>query len=178
MPRRRTATTGGGLGIGTRGREAVAVGAQVSIRLGRWGRAARGVGELYARAREKRGRSGMRSKLTGERAAEAPRLVAEGLTLDAVAERLGVNRRTILRWVERDPAFRQRYEQARRAAHEGLHRELLEAIIHAGIHAGGARAAAHAARRRLMRRAPKRYGRLPPEQRPHLLYRPRPRRAG
>ena len=115
----------------------------------------------------------MQSKLTQDRAEEAARLVAEGLTLDAVAERLGVHRRTLLRWVERDPAFRKRYEQARRAAHEGLHRELLEAIIHAG----GSRAAAYAARRRLMRRAPKRYGRLPPEQRPHLLYRPRPRRA-
>jgi transcriptional regulator with XRE-family HTH domain len=115
----------------------------------------------------------MRSKLTEERAEEAERLVAEGLTLNAVAERLGVDRRTILRWVERDPAFRQRYEEARRIAHAGLHRELLEAIIQAG----GARAAAYAARRRLMRRAPKRYGQLPPEQRPSLLYRPRPRRA-
>ena len=51
----------------------------------------------------------MRSKLTEERAKEAARLAAEGLTLDAVAERLGVNRRTILRWVARDPAFRARY---------------------------------------------------------------------
>jgi transcriptional regulator with XRE-family HTH domain len=115
----------------------------------------------------------MRSKLTEERATEAARLVAEGLTLDAVAERLGVHRRTLLRWVERDPAFRARYEQARRAAHEGLYRELLEAILRAG----GARPAAYAARRRLMRRAPKKHGRLPPEQRPSLLYRPRPRRA-
>jgi transcriptional regulator with XRE-family HTH domain len=115
----------------------------------------------------------MRSKLTEERAEEAARLVAAGLTLDAVAARLGVHRRTILRWVERDPAFRARHEEARRAAHAGLHRELLEAIIHAG----GAQSAAYAARRRLMRRAPKRYGKLPPEQRPHLLYRPRPRRA-
>jgi predicted transcriptional regulator len=32
----------------------------------------------------------MRSKLTEERAEEAARLVAEGLTLDAVAKRLGV----------------------------------------------------------------------------------------
>jgi transcriptional regulator with XRE-family HTH domain len=115
----------------------------------------------------------MRSKLTEERAKEAARLVAEGLTLDAVAERLGVHRRTLLRWVARDPAFRARYEEARRITHEGLHRELLEAIIHAG----GARAAAYAARRRIMRRAPKRYGRLLSEQRPCLLYRPRPRRA-
>ena len=115
----------------------------------------------------------MRSKLTEEQAAEAARLVAEGLTLDAVAERLGVHRRTLLRWVARDPAFRVRYEEARRIAHEGLHRELLEAIIQAG----GARPAAYAARRRLMRRAPKKHGRLPPEQRPSLLYRPRPRRA-
>jgi transposase len=38
----------------------------------------------------------MRSKLTEERAADAERLVAEGLTLDAVAERLGVHRRTLL----------------------------------------------------------------------------------
>jgi hypothetical protein len=95
------------------------------------------------------------------------------LTLDAVAERLGVHRRTILRWGERDPAFRQRYEEARRAAHAGLYRELLEAILRAG----GGRPAAYAARRRLMRRAPKKHGRLPPEQRPSLLYRPRPRRA-
>jgi transcriptional regulator with XRE-family HTH domain len=115
----------------------------------------------------------MRSTLTEERAGEAARLVAEGLTLDAVAEKLGVHRRTILRWVARDPAFRARYEQARRAAHAGLHRELLEAILRAG----GARPAAYAARRRLMRRVPKRYGKLPPEQRPSLLYRPRPRRT-
>jgi transcriptional regulator with XRE-family HTH domain len=115
----------------------------------------------------------MRSKLTEERAEEAARLVAEGLTLDAVAERLGVDRRTILRWVERDPTFRARYEEARRAAHEGLHRELLDAIRRAG----GPRPAAYAARRRLMRRAPKKHGKLPPEQRPSLLYRPRPRRA-
>jgi transcriptional regulator with XRE-family HTH domain len=115
----------------------------------------------------------MRSTLTEERAGEAARLVAEGLTLDAVAGRLGVHRRTLLRWVARDPAFRARYEQARWVAHEGLHRELLDAILRAG----GARPAAYAARRRLMRRVPKRYGRLPPEQRPHLLYRPRPRRA-
>jgi transposase len=73
----------------------------------------------------------MRSKLTEERAEEAARLVAEGLTLDAVAERLGVHRRTLLRWAERDPAFRERYEQARLAAHEGLYRELLAAILHA-----------------------------------------------
>jgi transposase len=46
----------------------------------------------------------MQSKLTEERAAEAARLVAEGLTLDAAAERLGVHRRTILSWAERDPA--------------------------------------------------------------------------
>ena len=51
------------------------------------------------------GRSDMRSKLTEERAEEAARLVAEGLTLDAVAERLGVHRRTLLRWVERDPVL-------------------------------------------------------------------------
>jgi IS30 family transposase len=115
----------------------------------------------------------MRSKLTEERAAEATRLVAEGLTLDAVAARLGVHRRTLLRWVERDPAFRARYEQARRAAHQGLYDELREAIGRAG----GTRAAAYAARRRLMRRVPKRYGKLPAEQRPCLLYRQRPRRA-
>jgi hypothetical protein len=29
-----------------------------------------------------------------------------------------------------------------------------------------------------MRRAPKKHGQLPPEQRPWLLYRPCPRRAG
>ena len=34
----------------------------------------------------------MRSKLTEERAEQAARLVAEGLTLDAVAERLGGER--------------------------------------------------------------------------------------
>jgi transcriptional regulator with XRE-family HTH domain len=115
----------------------------------------------------------MRSKLTEERAEEAARLVAEGLTLDAVAGRLGVDRRTLLRWVARDPAFRARYEQARRLAHEGLYRELLEAVLRAG----GSLPAAYAARRRLMRRVPKRYGQLPPEQRPRLLYPPRPRRA-
>ena len=80
----------------------------------------------------------MRSKLTEERAAEAARLVAEGLTLDAVAERLGVHRRTLLRWVERDPAFRARYEQARLAAHAGLHRELLEAVPMRAGHLRGA----------------------------------------
>jgi AcrR family transcriptional regulator len=115
----------------------------------------------------------MRSKLTEERAAEAARLVAEGLTLDAVATRLGVNRRTLLRWVGRDPAFRARYEEARRAAHQGLHDELQQAIVRAG----GPLPAAYAARRRLMRRAPKKHGRLPPEQRPRLRYRPRPRRS-
>jgi transcriptional regulator with XRE-family HTH domain len=115
----------------------------------------------------------MRSKLTEERAEEAARLVAEGLTLDAVAERLGVHRRTLLRWAERDPAFRERYEEARRAAHQGLYDELREVLTQTG----GSRPAAYAARRRLMRRVPKRYGRLPPEQRPCLLYRPRPRRA-
>jgi alpha-beta hydrolase superfamily lysophospholipase len=115
----------------------------------------------------------MRSKLTEERAAEAARLVAGGSPSTRSPKRLGVHRRTLLRWAERDPAFRAPYEEARRIAHEGLHRELLEAIIQAG----GARAAAYAARRRIMRRAPKRYGRLPPEQRPCLLYRPRPRRA-
>jgi hypothetical protein len=112
-------------------------------------------------------------KLTEERAKEAARLVAEGLTLDAIAKRLDVHRRTILRWVERDSAFRTRYEQARRAAHQGLYDELLEAVLRAG----GARSAAYAARRQIMRRVPKRHGRLPPEQRPSLLYRPRPRRA-
>ena len=114
----------------------------------------------------------MRSKLTEARAEQAERLVAEGLTLDAVAARLGVHRRTILRWVERDPGFRARYARARRAAHEGLYREPREAIARAG----GPRPAAYAARRRLMRRAPKKHGRLPPELRPCLLYRPRPRR--
>jgi hypothetical protein len=115
----------------------------------------------------------MRSKLTEERAAEAARLVAEGLTLDAVAARLGVDRRTLLRWVARDPAFRARYEEARRAAHRGLYDELREAILRAG----GSRAAAYAARRQIMRRAPKKHGQLPAEQRPCLLYRSRPRRA-
>jgi hypothetical protein len=81
----------------------------------------------------------MRSKLTEERAKEAARLVAEGLTLDAVAERLGVHRRTLLRWVARDPAFRARYEEARQLAHEGLYDELREAVIRAG----GSRAAAY-----------------------------------
>jgi hypothetical protein len=86
---------------------------------------------------------------------------------------LGVHRRTLLRWVARDPAFRARYEQARQVAHQGLHDELQEAIRHAGD-----ATAAYAARRRIMRRAPKRYGRLLSEHRPCLLYRPRPRRAG
>jgi transcriptional regulator with XRE-family HTH domain len=115
----------------------------------------------------------MRSKLTEERAGEAERLVAEGLTLDAVAARLGVHRRTLLRWVERDPAFRARYEEARRLAHQGLYGELREVLARTG----GSCPAAYAARRQLMRRAPTRYGQLPPEQKPRLLYRQRPRRS-
>jgi hypothetical protein len=126
--------------------------------------------QLYARARTggdpdaqqaDRG-AGRRGRAAGGR----------GPDLDAVAGRLGVDRRTILRWVERDPAFRARYGQARRLAHRGLYRELQEAIGHASD-----AAAAYAARRRLMRRVPKRHGQLPPELRPCLLYRPRPRRA-
>jgi IS30 family transposase len=115
----------------------------------------------------------MRSELTKERAEEAARLVAEGLTLDAVAARLGVHRRTILRWVERDPAFRACYEEARRTAHQGLYDELQQVLARTD----GSRPAAYAARRRLMRRAPKKHGKLPPEQRPCLLYQPRPRRS-
>ena len=49
--------------------------------------AGRGVSCRTTRGREL-GRSDMRSKLTEERAEDAARLVAEGLTLDAVAERL------------------------------------------------------------------------------------------
>src|SRR5688500_6259820 len=79
--------------------------AKGGTRRGRRAKATRGVSCSATRRRAKRGRSGMRSKLTEERAAEAARLVAEGLTLDAVAERLGVHRCTILRWAARDPAF-------------------------------------------------------------------------
>ena len=48
----------------------------------------------------------MRSKLTPAVAREVERLVAEGLSLHAIGERLGVHRRTILRWVEHDAGFR------------------------------------------------------------------------
>ena len=51
----------------------------------------------------------MRSKLTPAAALEVERLVTEGLALDAIGERLGVHRRTILRWVERDADLRRRY---------------------------------------------------------------------
>ena len=73
----------------------------------------------------------MRSKLTPAAAAEVEGLVAEGLTLDAIGSRLGVHRRTLLRWVERDAMFRQRYERARRFAHEMLYDELAEVAVRA-----------------------------------------------
>jgi hypothetical protein len=98
-------------------------------------------------------------------AAEAEGLVAEGLTLDAIAARIGVHRRTILRWAERDEGFRERYASARAFAHEMLYEDLWEAILASG----GSIRAAHAAQRVLMRRAPKRHGRLPPARRPDLL---------
>ena len=107
----------------------------------------------------------MKSKLTRVRAEATEQLVAEGLTLDAIAARLGVHRRTILRWVKRDTGFRERYASARRFAHEMLYDELQNAIILSG----GSLSVAYAARRQLMRRAPKKYGRLPPERRPDLL---------
>jgi IS30 family transposase len=108
----------------------------------------------------------MRSKLTPAAAGEVERLVAEGLALDAIGRRLGVHRRTILRWVERDADFRQRYERARRFAHELLYDELREIIVWPAV----TRREIYAARRSIMRRAPKKYGCLPPELRPRLLY--------
>jgi AcrR family transcriptional regulator len=107
----------------------------------------------------------VRSKLTCARAGAAEGLIAEGLTLDAIADRLGVHRRTILRWVARDAGFRERYARARRYAHEMLHDELQDAIVRSGA----SLSAAYEARRWLMRRVPKKYGRLPPERRPDLL---------
>src|SRR4051795_6414787 len=82
------------------------------------------VSERYAHGRAKWWRCVVRSKLTRGRAELAEGLVAEGLTLDAIADRLGVHRRTILRWVARDAGFRERYARARRYAHEMLHDEL------------------------------------------------------
>jgi IS30 family transposase len=108
----------------------------------------------------------MRSKLTPAAAGEVERLVAEGLALDVIGSRLGVHRRTILRWVERDADFRQRYERARRFAHELLYDELREVIVRPAV----TRREIYAARRSIMRRAPKKYGCLPPELRPRLLY--------
>jgi IS30 family transposase len=108
----------------------------------------------------------MRSKLTPVAAGEVERLVAEGLTLHAIGRRLGVHRRTILRWVERDAGLRQRYERARRFAHELLYDELREVIVRLAV----TQREIYAARRSIMRRAPKKYGCLPPELRPRLLY--------
>ena len=85
----------------------------------------------------------MRSKLTSAAAREVERLVAEGLSLHAIGERLGVHRRTILRWVERDANFRQRYERARRFAHELLYDELREVIVRPAVSRG--RSTPHAA---------------------------------
>jgi IS30 family transposase len=108
----------------------------------------------------------MRSKLTLASAHEVERLVAEGLALHAIGERLGVHRRTILRWVERNADLRQRYERARRFAHELLYDELREVIARPAV----TRREIYAARRSIMRRVPKKYGCLPPELRPRLLY--------
>jgi IS30 family transposase len=108
----------------------------------------------------------MRSKLTPVAALEVERLVAEGLALDAIGSRLDVHRRTILRWVERDADFRQRYERARRFAHEQLYDELRAVIVRPAV----TRREIYTARRSIMRRAPKKYGCLPPELRPRLLY--------
>ena len=91
--------------------------------------------------------------------------MAAGLTLDTIAAQLGVHRRTILRWVDRARGFRERYEEARRFAHEMLYDELQEAIVRST----GCPHAAYAARRQIMRRAPKKYGRLPLDRRPDLL---------
>ena len=108
----------------------------------------------------------MRSKLTPAAAREVELLTAEGVTLVAIGSRLGVHRRTILRWVERGEDFRQRYERARRFAHELLYDELREVVVRPAV----TRREIYAARRSIMRRAPKNYGCLPPELRPRLLY--------
>src|SRR5688572_8875923 len=108
----------------------------------------------------------MRSKLTPVAAGEVERLVTEGLALQAIGSRLGVHRRTILRWVERNADLRQRYERARRFAHELLYDELREVIVRPAV----TRQEIYAARRSIMRRAPKKYGCLPPELRPRLMY--------
>jgi IS30 family transposase len=108
----------------------------------------------------------MRSKLTPAAAREVERLVAEGLTLHAIGSRLGVHRRTILRWVERDADLRQHYERARRFAHELLYDELREVIARPAV----TRREIYAARCSIMRRAPKKYGCLLPALRPRLLY--------
>src|SRR5215218_8946954 len=96
----------------------------------------------------------MRSKLTPAAAGEVERLVAEGLALHAIGSRLGVHRRTILRWVERDADFRQRYERARRFAHELLYGELREVIVRPAV----TRREIYTTRHSIMRRAPKSTG--------------------
>ena len=82
--------------------------------------------------------------MTPAAAREVELLVAEGLSLHAIGERLGVHRRTILRWVERDADFRQRYERARRFAHELLYDELREVIVRPAVTRGEIYAAAAA----------------------------------
>ena len=107
----------------------------------------------------------MRSKLTPKAAAAVLAMVREGQRLDDIAPKVGVDRRTLLRWAARDVGFREGYIAARRHAHAGLYDELRQAIGGAK----GAREAAYAARKRIMTRAPKKYGRLPKEERPDVL---------
>ena len=108
----------------------------------------------------------MRSRLSPEVAAAVFAMMRDGLRLNEIAARVEVDRRTILRWVERDEAFRQGYAAARRDAHRGLYDEL-RAVI--GQTEGARRKLAYAARRRIMARTPKRHGRLPADERPDVL---------
>ena len=107
----------------------------------------------------------VKSKLTSAAAAVLA-MIREGQRLDDIAPKVGAARRTLLRWVARDPAFREGYIAARRHAHAALYDELRQAIAAA---ARQRQKAAYAARKRIMTRAPKKYGRLPKEERPEVL---------